>query len=86
MIPKHTNESNSQFAINMSHIQVGGGIVGFVFSVGTESIFLAGIPSLRWFPVGAIAAGAFISFALHVVHERKPTRFTSFGLGSWHAV
>lgn len=83
MIPKHTNESDSQFAINMSHIQVGGGIVGFVFSVGTASIFLAGIPSLRWFPVGALTAGSLISFALHVFHERKPTRLTLMGSRFW---
>jgi len=79
MIPKHPGENNPQSGINMSNIQVGGGIVGFVFSVGTVSIFLTGIPSLRWFPVGAIAVGSIISLALHIFHGRKPARLTSIG-------
>jgi hypothetical protein len=79
MLPTYTSENNPQSVINMSNIQVGGGIVGFVFSVGTVSIFLAGIPALRWFPVGAIAMGSIISLALHVFHERKPARPTSIG-------
>jgi len=85
MIPKYTVENNPQSVINMSNIQVGGGIVGFVFSVGTVSIFLTGIPSLRWFPVGAFAVGSILSLALHVFHERKPAHLTSIGSRFWRA-
>jgi hypothetical protein len=77
MVPKHPTENTAQTGINMSNIQIGGGIVGLVFSAGTVFIFLAGIPALRWFPLGAIALGALISVALHLFHDRKPTRPTS---------
>jgi len=59
--------------INVSNIRVGGGIVGFVFSAGVVAIFLAGIPSLRWFPVGALAAGATVALALRAWHRHRPT-------------
>ncbi|HKD09134.1 MAG TPA: hypothetical protein VKB79_24740 [Bryobacteraceae bacterium] len=58
----------------MSNIRVGGGIVGFVFSAGVVAIFLAGVPSLRWFPVGAIAAGAAVALALRAWHKRRPAQ------------
>jgi hypothetical protein len=77
MIPKRESDDNSRTGINMSNIQVGGGIVGLVFSAGTVFIFLAGIPALRWFPVGATVLGSAISIALHRFHERKPTRLIS---------
>ncbi len=77
MVPTQKGESYPQTAINVSNIQVGGGIVGLVFSIGTVSIFLAGIPSLRWFPVGAVAMGSIVSVALHVFHQRKPIRLIS---------
>jgi hypothetical protein len=60
--------------INVSNIKVGGGAVGLVFSLGIVCIFLFGIPSLRWFPVGAGAAGLLIAIALRVMHERRPVR------------
>jgi len=66
--------------INMSNIKVGGGAVGLVFSVGIVCIFLFGIPSLRWFPVGAGVAGLLIAIALRVVHEQRPIRL--FGTSS----
>jgi hypothetical protein len=77
MIPQYESENYPQTGINMSNIQVGGGIVGLVFSAGTVFIFLAGIPALRWFPVGATVLGSVISIALHCFHERKPTRLIS---------
>jgi hypothetical protein len=77
MIPKHESENNPQTGINMSNIKVGGGIVGLVFSAGTVFIFLAGVPALRWFPVGATILGSVISVALHRFHERKPIRLIS---------
>jgi hypothetical protein len=64
--------------INMSHIQVGGGVMGLLFAAGTAYIFVAGIPTVRWFFFGAIAAGFGISIALRLFHKYKPVRpFTS---------
>jgi hypothetical protein len=82
MIQHYTGENNPQPLINMSNIQVGGGIIGLVFSIGTILIFLTGIPSLRWFPVGAVAMGSVISFGLKLFHERKPARPASIRSGS----
>lgn len=60
--------------INMSQIRVGGGIPGLIFAAGTVYIFVAGIPAVRWFLAGAIAAGAVISIALRLFHRHKPNR------------
>jgi hypothetical protein len=60
--------------INMSQIRVGGGIPGFLFAAGTVYIFFVGVPALRWFLAGAIAAGSVISIALRLFHRYKPAR------------
>jgi len=73
--PLHKVRAEAEGAgINVSNIRVGGGIVGFVFSAGVVAIFLAGVPSLRWFPVGAIAAGAAVALALRAWHKRRPAQ------------
>lgn len=60
--------------INMSHIRVGGGAAGFLFSASTVFIFIAGIPEVRWFPAVAFGVGVLISLALGVYHSRRPKR------------
>jgi hypothetical protein len=65
--------------IDMSHIRVGGGVAGFIFTAGSVYIFLVGVPALRWFFVWAIVAGAFISIALGLFHKHKPARPVTFG-------
>ena len=60
--------------INMSQIRVDGGIPGLIFAAGTVYIFFAGIPDVRWFLAGAVAAGSVISIALGLFHKYKPNR------------
>lgn len=60
-------------AINVAHVEVGGGVTGFIFTVGIIYIFLVGVPSLWWFLVGAMVLGVFISIALQLFHgHRQP--------------
>lgn len=64
--------------INMSRIQVGGGVMGFLFAASTAYIFVVGIPAVRWFFLGAIASGFGISLVLRFFHKHNPARpFTS---------
>lgn len=60
--------------INMSHIRVGGGVMGFLFAASTAYIFVVGIPAVRWFFLGAVATGFAIAIALRLFHQYKPTR------------
>ena len=63
--------------ISIHNIQVGGGIVGFVFAFGSILVFLLGVPALRWFCMGSIALGLGVAVALPLFHKyssRKEAR------------
>jgi hypothetical protein len=74
--PPHqgSTEEGARAEINMSQIRVGGGIPGLIFAAGTVYIFFQGIPAVRWFLAGAIAAGSVLSIVLRLFHRYKPTR------------
>jgi hypothetical protein len=60
--------------INMSHIRVGGGVIGLIFAFGTVFIFVTGLPAVRTFFLWSLVAGAAISIALQFFHKYRPTR------------
>jgi hypothetical protein len=68
------SENQSYTEINMSHIRVGGGVAGLVFTFGTVFIFVTGLPAVRTFLLWSLVAGPAISIALHFFHQYKPTR------------
>ena len=55
--------------INMHRIQFGGGVAGFIFTIGSVLIFLLGIPPLWYFMGGAIALGVGIAIVLRLMHR-----------------
>ncbi len=55
--------------ISIHHIQVGGGIAGLIFTVGSLAVFLSGMPALWYFMGGAIALGAGIAVVLRMVRS-----------------
>jgi hypothetical protein len=55
--------------INISHIRVGGGIAGFIFTVGCMAIFLVGIPWLWFFLVLALTLGIGVATILHLIYR-----------------
>ena len=55
--------------INMSHIRMGGGVAGLIFTVGCMAIFLVGSPWLWFFLFSAIALGAGIGTVMHLLHR-----------------
>ncbi len=55
--------------ISVHHIQVGGGIAGLIFTVGSMVVFLWGVPALWYFLGGAIALGAGVAVILRVVRQ-----------------
>lgn len=63
--------SNSSLhpGISIHHIQVGGGIAGLIFTVGSLAVFLSGMPALWYFLGGAIALGAGGAFVLRMVRN-----------------
>jgi hypothetical protein len=68
------SEQPSYTEINMSRIQVGGGMAGLLFAIGTALIFAIGVPVVRPFLVGSLVVGFVISIALHFFHKYKPPR------------
>jgi hypothetical protein len=60
--------------INASKIVVGGGLAGAFVALGSMSIFLVGVPLIRYlFPV-AVVLGLGIALVLHFTrHERSST-------------
>lgn len=72
--PHPGSEEPSRPEINMSRIQIGGGLAGLLFALGTALIFAVGVLAVRAFLVGSVIAGSVISIALHFFHEYKPTR------------
>jgi hypothetical protein len=70
----HVSEQASFTEINMSRIQVGGGLAGLLFAIATAFIFALGLPAVRAFLVWSIVAGSVISVALYIFHKHKPIR------------
>jgi hypothetical protein len=60
------NPDTTRPGINMSQISFDGGAAGLLFAVGTVIIFLLGIPSLIWFPIGALSLGLVMSILLRI--------------------
>jgi hypothetical protein len=60
--------------INMSKIVVGGGIAGAFFALAGMSIFLVGVPLIRYlFPV-SVVLGLVVALVLHFTrHETSST-------------
>ena len=58
--------------INVSKIPGGGGIAGTLFAVISLTIFLIGIPALRYLLVGAVLIGAAASLTLRTIGRRNP--------------
>ena len=65
--PLHNNPETRHPGINISQIAVDGGAAGLLFSVATVLIFLLGIPSLIWFPIGAAALGLIMSVVFRLL-------------------
>ena len=51
--------------INVSRIQGGGGAAGALFAAISMTIFLIGIPALRYFLPAAILLGSGVALAIH---------------------
>jgi hypothetical protein len=51
--------------IRIDKIQVGAGIAGVVFTIGSLMIFLVGLPALWYFLAGSVALGSGIAAVLH---------------------
>jgi hypothetical protein len=62
--------SNPQ--INVSKIPGGGGIAGTLFAVISMTIFLIGIPALRYFLPAAILLGCAVAFIVRRVRRQTP--------------
>src|SRR5438045_376892 len=58
--------------INVSKIPGGGGFAGFLFAVISMTIFLIGIPRLRYFLPAAIILGCGIAFVLRLIRRETP--------------
>jgi len=65
-------EDSSSPQINMSKIQVGGGIAGAIFAAGSMAIFLTGIPAVRYIFPAAIVLGCGVALILHFVRQETP--------------
>ena len=57
-------EQTSAPQINVSNIPGGGGVAGALFAIISMTIFLIGIPALRYFLVGAILLGGIAAIAV----------------------
>lgn len=59
--------------INVSKIVVGGGLAGLFFALAGMSIFLVGIPLIRFlFPV-AVVVGFVVALVLHFARHERPS-------------
>jgi hypothetical protein len=65
-------EDTSSPQINMSKVQVGGGIAGAIFTVGSMLIFLVGIPVLRYLFPAAILVGCGVALLLRFIRHDTP--------------
>jgi hypothetical protein len=58
--------------INISKIPVGGGLAGAFFAIGSMTIFLIGLPVLRYMFPAAIVLGCGVALVLHLVRHETP--------------
>ncbi len=58
--------------INVSKIPVGGGLAGAFFVVGSMTIFLIGLPVLRYMFPAAIVLGCGVALVLHFIRHETP--------------
>jgi hypothetical protein len=58
--------------INVSKIPGSGGVAGALFAVISMTIFLIGIPALRYFLPAAIALGGGVALAIHFKRHENP--------------
>jgi hypothetical protein len=58
--------------INVSKIPGGAGIAGALFAVISMTIFLIGIPALRYMFPAAILLGGGVALILHRIHHVTP--------------
>jgi hypothetical protein len=68
----NTQGENWHAGITMHRLRVGGGVAGFIFTVGSLLVFLIGVPAFRSFLGLAIACGIAIAFALRAKKTRPP--------------
>jgi hypothetical protein len=61
--------------INMSKIVVGGGIAGAFFALASMSIFLIGIPLIRYMFPAAILLGCGVALLRHLTRHETPSTF-----------
>ena len=66
--------------INVSKIPGGGGVAGALFAVISVTIFLIGIPLLRFFLPLAIAIGAAVALAIRFKPDRTIAGFRRLSL------
>lgn len=60
--------------INVSHILIGGGIAGAIFTIGSMLIFLVGIPLLRYLFPAALLMGGGVALLLRFTRHKTPGR------------
>jgi len=53
----------------MHKLPVGGGVAGFLFTVGSVLIFLLALPMLWYFVALAVALGVGIALVLRIAHR-----------------
>jgi hypothetical protein len=58
--------------INVSKIPGGTGIAGALFAIGSMSIFLFGVPRIRYFFIAAIILGCGIAIVMRFVRRETP--------------
>jgi hypothetical protein len=64
MLKRAQTADQSQPAINISKIPVGGGVAGLMIAVIIIVIGLVGLPAARWFLAGSVALGAMMALFL----------------------
>jgi hypothetical protein len=58
--------------INVSKIPGGGGVAGALFAIISMTIFLIGIPALRYMLPAAAVIGCAVAVVMHFVHHETP--------------
>lgn len=66
------SEDTGRPQINLSKIAVGGGIAGAIFAIGSMTIFLIGIPVLRYIFPAAIVLGCAVALIFHFIRHETP--------------
>jgi hypothetical protein len=58
--------------INISRINVGGGLIGLLITLGSMLIFYLGIPLIRYALPVALAVGCAVALVLRLTHHETP--------------